>query len=77
MAVSGSTDFNLEAAEVIQEAYERCGLQEISGKDLRTAVRTMNILTRLVHLIVIRFVFLSSFDVSLLLVLIFLSIFVL
>ena len=44
MAVSGSTDFNLEAAEVIQEAYERCGLQEISGKDLRTAVRTMNIL---------------------------------
>ena len=44
MAVSGSTDFNLEAAEVIQEAYERCGLQEISGKDLRSAVRTMNVL---------------------------------
>jgi hypothetical protein len=44
MAVSGSTDFNLEAAEVIQEAYERCGLQEVSGKDLRTAVRSMNIL---------------------------------
>ena len=42
MAVSGSTDFNLEAAEVIQEAYERCGLQEVSGKDLRTAVRSMN-----------------------------------
>ena len=44
MAVSGSTDFNLEAAEVIQEAYERCGLQEISGKDLRAAVRSMNLL---------------------------------
>jgi hypothetical protein len=44
MAVSGSTDFNLDAAEVIQEAYERCGLQEISGKDLRTAVRSMNLL---------------------------------
>ena len=44
MAVSGSTDFNLEAAEVIQEAYERCGLQETSGKDLRTAVRSMNLL---------------------------------
>ena len=44
MAVSGSTDFNLEAAEVIQEAYERCGLQETSGKDLRTAIRSMNLL---------------------------------
>ena len=44
MAVSGSTDFNLDAAEVIQEAYERCGLQETSGKDLRTAVRSMNLL---------------------------------
>jgi len=44
MAVSGSTDFNIDAAEVIQEAYERCGLQEITGKDLRTAVRSMNLL---------------------------------
>jgi hypothetical protein len=44
MAVSGSTDFNLDAAEVIQEAYERCGLQDTSGKDLRTAVRSMNLL---------------------------------
>lgn len=44
MAVSGSTDFNIDAAEVIQEAYERCGLQDISGKDLRTAVRSMNLL---------------------------------
>jgi len=44
MAVSGSTDFNIDAAEVIQEAYERCGLQEVTGKDLRTAVRSMNLL---------------------------------
>ena len=44
MAVSGSTDFNLDAAEVIQAAYERGGLQETSGKDLRTAVRSMNLL---------------------------------
>jgi len=44
MAVSGSTDFNIDAAEVIQEAYERCGLQEVSGKDLRTAIRSMNLL---------------------------------
>ena len=28
MAVSGSTDFSLDAAEVIQDAYERCGLQD-------------------------------------------------
>ena len=44
MAVSDSTDFNLDAAEVIQDAYERCGIQEISGKDLRSAVRSMNLL---------------------------------
>tara|TARA_R110000772_G_scaffold265244_1_gene386526 strand:+ start:375 stop:1046 length:672 start_codon:yes stop_codon:yes gene_type:complete len=44
MAVSGSTDFNIDAAEVIQEAYERCGLQEVTGKDLRTAVRSMNLI---------------------------------
>ena len=44
MAVSDSTDFNLDAAEVIQDAYERCGIQEVSGKDLRTAVRSMNLL---------------------------------
>ena len=44
MAVSGSTDFNIDAAEVIQEAYERRGLQEVTGKDLRTAVRSMNLI---------------------------------
>ena len=44
MAVSDSTDFNLDAAEVIQDAYERCGIQEISGKDLRSAIRSMNLL---------------------------------
>ena len=44
MAVSDSTDFNLDAAEVIQDAYERCGIQEVSGKDLRSAVRSMNLL---------------------------------
>ena len=44
MAVSGSTDFSIDAAEVIQEAYERCGLQEVTGKDLRTAIRSMNLL---------------------------------
>ena len=44
MAVSGSTDFSIDAAEVIQEAYERCGLQEVTGKDLRAAIRSMNLL---------------------------------
>ena len=44
MAVSDSTDFNLDAAEVIQDAFERCGIQEVSGKDLRSAVRSMNLL---------------------------------
>ena len=44
MSVSGSTDFSLDADEVIREAYERCGIQQISGKDLRTAIRSMNLL---------------------------------
>ncbi len=27
MAVSGSTDFELDVAEYIEEAFERCGLE--------------------------------------------------
>tara|TARA_R100000808_G_scaffold9248_1_gene25454 strand:- start:988 stop:1656 length:669 start_codon:yes stop_codon:yes gene_type:complete len=44
MAVSGSTDFELDVAEYIEEAFERCGLEARTGYDLKTAKRSMNIL---------------------------------
>jgi len=44
MATSGTTDFNPSIDEVIQEAYERCGLTTTSGYDLKTARRSLNIL---------------------------------
>jgi len=44
MATSGTTDFNLNIDEVIDEAYERCGLATASGYDLKRARRNLNIL---------------------------------
>ena len=44
MATSGSIDFNLDAADIIEEAYERCGLEVRTGYDARTARRSMNIM---------------------------------
>jgi len=44
MATSGSTDFNLDAADIIEEAYERCGLEVRTGYDARTARRSLNIM---------------------------------
>ena len=44
MATSGTTDFDISVEEVIQEAYERCGLTTSSGYDLKTARRSLNIL---------------------------------
>lgn len=41
---SGSTAFNLDFTELVEEAYERCGLQSRSGYDLRTARRSMNLM---------------------------------
>ena len=37
MAVSGSTDFELDVAEYVEEAFERCGLEARTGYDLKTA----------------------------------------
>ena len=31
MAVSGSTDFELDVAEYVEEAFERCGLEARTG----------------------------------------------
>ena len=44
MAVSGSTDFELDIAEYIEEAFERCGLEVKTGYDLKTAKRSMNLM---------------------------------
>lgn len=45
MATSGTTAFNLDFAELAEEAWERAGREMRSGYDLRTAQRSMNLLT--------------------------------
>ena len=45
MAVTGTTDFNLEFTELAEEAWERAGREMRSGYDLRTARRSMNLMT--------------------------------
>ena len=44
MATSSSTNFELDVAEYIEEAFERCGLEARTGYDLQTARRSMNIM---------------------------------
>tara|TARA_R100001591_G_scaffold87000_1_gene93184 strand:- start:152 stop:865 length:714 start_codon:yes stop_codon:yes gene_type:complete len=44
MATSGTHTFNLDVAEIIQEAYERVGFDVKSGYDLVTARRSLNLL---------------------------------
>ena len=44
MATSGSKDFELDVAEYIEEAFERCGLEVRTGYDLKTAKRSMNLM---------------------------------
>lgn len=44
MATSGTTSFNLDIDDIIEDAYERCGLETRSGYDLKSARRSLNIL---------------------------------
>ena len=44
MAVSGSVDFELNVADYVEEAFERCGLEVKTGYDLVTARRSLNIM---------------------------------
>ena len=44
MASSGTTSFNPSIDEVIEEAYERCGVRTNSGYDLKSARRSLNLL---------------------------------
>ena len=45
MATSGTATFNMDFAEIAEEAWERAGREMRSGYDLRTARRSMNLLT--------------------------------
>ena len=44
MALSGSTNFEPNVTEFIEEAYERCGLELRTGYDLKTAIRSVNLM---------------------------------
>ena len=44
MTVSGSTNFELDVTEYIEEAFERCGLEVRTGYDLKTAKRSLNLM---------------------------------
>ena len=45
MATSGTTAFDMDFTEIAEEAWERAGREMRSGYDLRTARRSMNLLT--------------------------------
>ena len=44
MAVSSSRNFELDVAEIIEEAYERCGKTMKTGYDAQTARRSLNLM---------------------------------
>jgi hypothetical protein len=44
MATSGTTAFDLQIDDIVEEAYERCGLRTNSGYDIRSARRSLNLL---------------------------------
>lgn len=45
MTTSSTTTFNLDLNDLMEEAFERCGLELRSGYDFRTARRSLNLLT--------------------------------
>lgn len=45
MAISETYTFNPDISEIVEEAYERAGLEMKTGYDIRTARRSLNILT--------------------------------
>jgi hypothetical protein len=44
MATSGTASFDLSIEEIIQEAYERCGMTTTSGRSLKSARISLNLL---------------------------------
>jgi len=45
MTTSGTSVFNLDLNDLVEEAFERCGAELRTGYDLRTARRSLNLLT--------------------------------
>ena len=45
MATSGTATFNLDLNSIVEEAFERCGVELRTGYDLRTARRSLNLLS--------------------------------
>jgi len=45
MSTTGTTAFDLQFSEIAEEAYERCGVEMRTGYQLRTARRSLNLLT--------------------------------
>ena len=44
MATSGTTSFNLDIDDVIEESFERCGIRNTKGYDLKSSRRSLNLL---------------------------------
>ncbi len=44
MATSGTTTFNLDLSDIMEEAYDLCGLVMRSGYDYNTARRALNLI---------------------------------
>jgi len=45
VTTTGTTSFNLNLNELVEEAFERCGAELRTGYDFRTARRSLNLLT--------------------------------
>ena len=45
MTTSGTAIFNPDVAELIEESYERIGYEGVTGYDVRTARRSLNLLS--------------------------------
>jgi hypothetical protein len=44
MTTSGTTTFNMDLTELVEEAFERAGAEMRTGYDLRTARRSLNLM---------------------------------
>ena len=44
MAIATTNDFNLNIGEIVEEAYERAGLEARTGYDYRTARRSIDMM---------------------------------
>jgi hypothetical protein len=42
---TGTTSFNLDLNNLVEDAFERCGKELRTGYDLRTARRSLNLMT--------------------------------